>query len=64
MHVSVCVHTGNAIYFIGLRYEFDNYMFTKEESDHGLDLIQTFWYFQASYKVTTLILTNGEKWEK
>ena len=30
------------------------HMFTKEE------LIQTFWYFQASNKVTTLIVTNGK----
>ena len=35
-----------------------NYRFTKEEL--GLDLMQTFWYFQASYKVTTLIVTDGK----
>ena len=31
--VRVCVPTGNAIDFIGLRYEFDNYMFTKDTKE-------------------------------
>ena len=31
MRACVNVPTGHAIDFIGLRYEFDNYMFTKEE---------------------------------
>ena len=60
MCLCVCAFTyWNAIDFIGLWYEFDNYMFTKEELD--LDLIQTLWYFQASYKVTTF---NIDKWKK
>ena len=60
MRVCVCAYW-NAVDFIGLWYEFDIYMFTKEEL--GLDLIQTFWYFHASYKVTTFILTNGKSTE-
>ena len=47
MRVCVCTYW-NAIDFKGLWYEFDNYMFAKEEL--GLDLIQTFWYFHASTK--------------
>ena len=41
----------------GLRYEFDNYMFTKDMKE---EIIQTFWCFKVSYEVTTLIVTNGK----
>ena len=53
----VCVPAGNDVDFIGLWYEFVKNVFTKEEL--GLDLIQTFWYFQASYKVTTLTVDHS-----
>ena len=33
-------------------------MLNRVKEEEGLDLMQTFWYLQANYKVTPLIVTN------